>query len=51
MIGQQLIDRPLPQPITEELPRVLEPLLHNRHTQRHPKFCFREAANGGCSAD
>ncbi len=35
LIGQQPVDGALTQPLAQDRPRVLEPLLHLRHAQGH----------------
>jgi hypothetical protein len=41
MIGQQPVQRPFPQPVTQDLPWILEPLLNllsaQRHNLNHPR--------------
>jgi len=39
VIGQQPVDRPLPQTFPQDLSRVLEPLLCDRCAQSHSQVC------------
>jgi hypothetical protein len=43
LVGQQPVDRAFPQPLAQDLPWVLEPLLRLRSAQRHARVCFRRA--------
>ena len=40
LVGQQPVNRPLPQPVTQQHPRTLELFLNHRNTQRHRPSLF-----------
>lgn len=39
-VGEEAVDRPRPQPLTQNLPRVLEPLRYLCRPQRHGQILF-----------